>query len=947
VTDARDEEGESTYCFVPLRARGKLLGWVYMEGASCTAERQVVLRAIAGQLGPAIALLDVTGAHQEHLAQLQTLSDLGRSFSSELNLDTLLDTIYAGVRQLVDAQFFYIALYNTETGTMDLAYCMFDDERQAKTDSWNIYEGLTRVIVETRAPLCTHEYETECLRRGITPRRLQGLPPSRAWLGIPLFAHDHLLGLMNVSCMREGYSYTPAQVDLLVAIAGQAAIAIENARLYQRTERQARELATLNRIGRTLTSSLDPERVPSLIMEHVCDLLSVEEGSLLLADEQSGDLMFAYTSGYYGSQLLGQRIPSGVGIVGYVASSGKSLIVNDVRRDERFHSDTDQSTGYTTRAVLAVPLRSGGDMLGVIEVLNPRHGGTFTNNDKQLLEAVADQAVVALENARTFAQVDQALARRAQELAVTNHRLEHNLQSLTALNAVSIAMNTALRNPDDIFALTARGVVELTNARGASILFVTGMHMRSVVQVGMPPSLAELEPKVRAVIESGHPQAFLRALASGDSLFVVPLRAMQRTLGALCVYYGDELPDSSDQETIVLFATQAAGAVENTLLFGEVRDARDAMGSILASTRDGVMLIDANSQVELANAALVRLSGVACHEVEHASATQFLAAWQHMTSYEDNEWCQLRHGLSAVVSGTTSFEYGQLNALRANEPTLEWNVLKAEGSGGNQGGAVLVLRDITDAKAAEQLRDDLTNMIVHDLRSPLSSVMAAIELLQKDTPPHISPAHRNVLSIARHSSTQMLGMINTLLDISRLEDGRLPLDLAACDVGALVERAMEQLSSLAAERNVLVQTDLPASLPRIHADAELIVRVVQNLLGNALKFSGRGSTVLVRAWPVDSETRGTDMPEPNAAHAALPVSQVCIAVSDRGIGIDARHQEKIFAKFSQVSDRRGGSGLGLTFCKLVVEAHGGAIWVQSAIGEGSTFFFTLPVAADA
>jgi GAF domain-containing protein len=468
VTDASDAAGDCSYYFVPLRARGALLGWVYMESPRTLSEGHVVLRAIAAQLGPALALLDATAAHQEHLAQLQTLAEIGRSFSGELDLDMLLDTIYAGVRQLVDAQFFYIALYNAATGTMDLAYCMFEDQRRLIADSWNIYEGLTRVIVETRAPLYTHDYHAECRHRGITPRLIKGLPPSRAWLGIPLFAHDRLVGLMNVSCMHEGHTYTTSQIDLLVSIGGQAAIAIENARLYQRTERQARELATLNRIGRTLTSSLDPERVPSLIMEQVCELLGVEEGSLLLVDELSGDLVFAYTSGYFGSQLLGQRIPSGAGIAGYVASSGKSLIVNDVRGDDRFHSDTDQSTGYTTRAVLAVPLRSVGGVQGVIEVLNPRHGGTFTSNDRQLLEAVADQAVVALENARTFAQIDQALARRAQELAVTNDRLEHNLQSLTALNAVAMAMNTALRSPDDIFALTARGVVELTNARAAA-----------------------------------------------------------------------------------------------------------------------------------------------------------------------------------------------------------------------------------------------------------------------------------------------------------------------------------------------------------------------------------------------------------------------------------------------------------------------------------------------
>ncbi len=938
VTEASDTDDELAYCFVPLQARGALLGWAYMECPSFTMESQVVLRAVAAQLGPALTLLDVTATHQVHIDQLQALFEIGRSFSSELDLNTLLNTIYAGVRQLVDAAHFYIALYDAASGMMSMAYSIIDGEREFTSDSWNVYEGLSQVIVENRAPLCTDDYVAECRRRGITPLLLGDTTPSRAWLGIPLVAHDRLVGLMNVSSMREDYVYTTSQVDLLVTIGVQAAIAIENARLYQRTERQARELATLNRIGRTLNSSLDPERVPSLIMEQVCELLRVEEGSLLLVDHDSDELVFAYTSGHFGSQLLGQRIPSGVGIAGYVASSGKSLIVNNVQEDDRFYSVTDRSTGYTTRAMLAVPLISVSGVQGVIEVLNPRYGSTFTNNDQQLLEAVADQAVVALENARTFAQIDQALARRAQELSATNRRLEHNLQSLTALNAVAMAMNTALRSPDEIFAMTARGAIELTHAHGASILlFEEDEYVRSVVQIGAQPPIAELEPKVREVIASGHPQAFFHALASGESLLMVPLHAMQRTLGALCVFYGDELPDSSDQETIVLFATQAAGAVENTQLFDKVRDARDAMASILASTRDGVMLIGSEAQVELANGALMRLSGVAPRETMHNSIMQFLSAWKQTATYEPDEWRHLRRSLSAVVSGSTTFESGQLNATQVNQPSLEWNVLKAERSGANAGGALLVLRDITESKAAERLRDDLTNMIVHDLRSPLSSVMAAIELLQKDTS-HISMTSRNVLTIAHNSSTQMLSMINTLLDISRLEDGRLPLDLAACDVPSLIERARNQISGLAHDRGVLVQTDVQSPLPLARADAELIVRVVQNLLGNALKFSGRSSTVLVRAWPVESSvhsTGSTDSP---------PAPLICVAVSDRGIGIAPKDQEKIFTKFSQVSDRRGGSGLGLTFCKLVIEAHGGAIWVESALGAGSTFFFTLPVA---
>ncbi|MEP7187799.1 MAG: HAMP domain-containing sensor histidine kinase, partial [Roseiflexaceae bacterium] len=195
--------------------------------------------------------------------------------------------------------------------------------------------------------------------------------------------------------------------------------------------------------------------------------------------------------------------------------------------------------------------------------------------------------------------------------------------------------------------------------------------------------------------------------------------------------------------------------------------------------------------------------------------------------------------------------------------------------------------------------------------------------------------------IAYNSAVQMLDMINALLDISRLESGRLPLELKPCPVRPLVDRAVERLALLAQERNMLIQYDISDELAHVLADGDLIVRVIQNLLGNALKFSGRGSTVLMRALVAGDQAKHA----PVDAESVLASGDfVSIAVVDCGVGIAPEDQEMIFAKFGQVGERRGGSGLGLTFCKLVVEAHGGQIWVESKLGEGSTFFFTLPVA---
>jgi len=928
-------------CFVPLRARGELRGWLYLEQPLWSDDSATLLTLIAGQIAPTLAMLDDTINRTDRVAQLRTLNDIARLLSGVLDPDTLLEAIYNATCRLVDAPVFYIAFYDQPSNELDLVYIVKDGVRQQARERWSADVGLAGVIVRERQPLYTDDYYAECRRRGVQPRRFQGLVDAQAWLGVPLLAHDTLIGVMSVGSYRDGYSYSAESVDVLMTIAAQAAVAIDNAQLYQRSERQARQLATLNRIGRTLSSSLDPERVPALIIEQVTALLDAEEASLLLVDEETGDLVFSYTTGAIGASLLGQRLPRGAGIAGYVVEHERSVIVNDVQQDRRFDNRTDKTTGYVTRTLLAVPLRGVGGVRGVIEALNPRHGGHFTAEAQQLLEALADQAVIALENARRFAQIDQALARRAQELVGTNDRLQHNLRSLTALNALGMAINTSLRSADEIFGMTARGVVEMTNALGACVLLEDGARLRAAVQIGPTlPQIDSIDNILRHVIGSGRPEVTsdvppALARLGARTLLVVPLRATQRTLGGICVYYGDEAPDAPDRETVVLFATQAAVAVESIELFTAVRTGRDQMASILASTREGIMLITPDARVAIANAALHQLCGLAPQATQQMSLEAFLGAWEESIRYVPGEWAALRGGLEDVAAGHQTFVSGELNELGLRARSIEWAALTALRSGASSGGALLVLRDITEAKESERLRQDLTNMIVHDLRSPLSSVMASIELLVKGIAGEVASTQRNVLNIAYSSAVQMLEMINALLDISRLESGRMPLNRQPHMLRSLIERAVERLASLAHERNVLIQYDIPADLPEVLADADLMTRVVQNLVGNALKFSGRDSTVLLRAYLAPSRVALQEATD-------APGSWVTLAVMDCGVGIAPQDQGKIFAKFSQVGEKRDGSGLGLTFCKLVVEAHGGQIWVESTLGEGSTFFVTLP-----
>ena len=225
----------------------------------------------------------------------------------------------------------------------------------------------------------------------------------------------------------------------------------------------------------------------------------------------------------------------------------------------------------------------------------------------------------------------------------------------------------------------------------------------------------------------------------------------------------------------------------------------------------------------------------------------------------------------------------------------------------------------------EKMRDDLTNMIVHDLRTPLSSLMAGLQtipMLGK-----LSPEQQECCDIALRGGFSLLDMINDLLDISKLEGGAPDLEIEFLEVPALVESSLQQVQSAAANRGIRFERDFATDLPKFEGDQSKLRRTLVNLLGNAIKFSSNGGQVITGAKTDESH--------------------LLLSVSDYGEGIPRDAFDRIFEKFGQVEDRKAGrsmsTGLGLALCKMVVEAHRGRIWVESELGQGSTFYIELPL----
>lgn len=233
--------------------------------------------------------------------------------------------------------------------------------------------------------------------------------------------------------------------------------------------------------------------------------------------------------------------------------------------------------------------------------------------------------------------------------------------------------------------------------------------------------------------------------------------------------------------------------------------------------------------------------------------------------------------------------------------------------------------DYQKIKELERLRDELVHMIAHDMRTPLTSISAYLSLALAEDSPVLGEEMKEYLEISLESADELNNMVTALLDVSRLEAGKMPLRIEECTLKPLVEKAMKRVGGLVQDR--IMEVDYNQGLPKVLCDPEIIERVMVNLLSNALKFTPPKGLVKV-ALAAESQW-------------------IRITVSDTGPGIPKEYQSKIFEKFGQVEmrkeNRKFSTGLGLTFCQLAVDAHGGSITVESREGQGTKFHIRLPI----
>lgn len=437
-------------------------------------------------------------------------------------------------------------------------------------------------------------------------------------------------------------------------------------------------------------------------------------------------------------------------------------------------------------------------------------------------------------------------------------------------------------------------------------------------------------PALLGVLRSGSPLVVRLDDPAGDekeramlkewgmkTLLILPLWVKGRSIGlAKLQSFRDRSFSELEIQLGQTLVNQVAIAIENARLFEQVKESEERYESLFEDSIDPIVTADMQGHITDANQKACELLGCSKEELMKMSVSAFKLSEPFYKALPE-----IRSGKEIKIEVEVTSKTGK-------KVPVELRISKIQYKGKIFYQAIG--RDISERRALEKMREDFIHMLVHDLRNPLSAIRLSLEMLQTRCKQEgVLESVSKFLDMALHSSRQMLDLIDSILDLSKLEANQMTLEMRPAVLSGMIEQALAQVSPLATEEGIILKADLPPHIPFVKADEEKILRVLVNLLDNALKFTPRGGTIGIKVTMLEEE--------PN---------YVSVSVSDQGPGIPLEYQDKIFEKFCQVKGqvgRKKGTGLGLPFCKLMVEAHGGRIWVESEEGKGATFTFTLPV----
>ncbi len=390
-----------------------------------------------------------------------------------------------------------------------------------------------------------------------------------------------------------------------------------------------------------------------------------------------------------------------------------------------------------------------------------------------------------------------------------------------------------------------------------------------------------------------------------QALIYVPLKVHGKIIGVLGVDNRLHKMPFSNRDTLLLsiLAENAAIAIENARLFHSANEERLKFEAVLSKMNDSLLMLDLESRIQIVNSSMAHALDIHPDDVIGHYAEEVIPSDDLLDLIRNKSDEKPRHYEIAFENGRIfTAQYTQIPEV----------------------GIAITMQDISYLKELNRLKDDFVHTVSHDLRSPLTAVLGYTELLERVGP--LNPIQKDFIQRIQASVEDITVLINDLLDLGRIEAG-FDTERETVNMADIIGYTIQNYESLYKQKNQTLEIDLAPNLPQVHGNPLRLRQMCDNLFTNAVKYTGEGKRVFIKMHSEGSE--------------------LVLKISDEGPGIPREDQARIFEKFFRarnVSSSNVGSGLGLAIVKTIVENHRGRIWVESTLGEGSTFFVVLPTA---
>ncbi|MBU1662541.1 MAG: GAF domain-containing protein [Chloroflexi bacterium] len=681
-------------------------------------------------------------------ASLELLYQVSREIATAFDLSTLLQRVLFLSMRSIGAVSGTIIVVDDDGKPVASTIIYGADVLDVTTEQLRatLDNGLAGWVVRNRQSVLIPDtsQDPRWLRR---PDDAEDATGPKSAVSAPFLARERLAGVISL-VHPDPHFFTLDHLSLVQAIADQSAVAVFNARLHADSLRQARVMTALAESAAAITGSLQLSEVLQRILEQISHALRVEVVSLALIDPRKKILEYRASTYKQEPGVVGMTLELGQGIAGWVAQEQRGVVVPDAYADPRFYPGLDQRTGFETKAIACAPIRSQGEVIGILEAINPLDG-VFAPDALLVPTGIGSLAGTAIRHAQLFEDL-QTAHKRYRDL------FEDSINSILITD----------REGHIIEANRQTTVLSKYDKEVLLDLSIDLIHDRDQATLG---------PKFEHVFEGG---------------------------------------------------TFSYESVLNT-----------------------------------ANGAEIPI---------------------------------IVHAHSVNIEGNTH---------------IQW-----------------AFQDITERRELDRLQEDLLSMIYHDLRSPLANVVTSLDVLKTMLTLEDEPAIQSLLDIAVRSTERIQRLTHALLDINRLEAGQPVVNTHPVAAQTLIQDALEAIMPIANNKKQQVSANIPADIPPVMVNGDMIRRVLINLLENATKFTPPEGTIRVGAhWEKQ---------------------WVCLWVEDTGPGVPQEKRQSIFEKYTRLQGTSNvtGYGLGLAYCRLAVEGHGGRIWVEDAPGAGSRFAFVIPVA---